>query len=142
MGAGRPSGEKNRCGGRWTQARFNSFIKSGLRGLTRRWAPINDVDKAATTKRGFRMCAGCNREVPVTEVRDGKRQKNTFVDHIKAIVDPETGFTTWDDVVERMFCEADNLQVLCYECHTEKSNEERAIAKERRQREKENNNND
>lgn len=135
--AGRPSGEKTRCGGRWTEARFASFIKSALRAASRRWAPIGDVDKKATTKRGFRICAGCGEEVPVTEVRDGKRQKNTFVDHIVPIVPPETGFTNWDDVINRMFCEEDNLQVLCYECHTKKSNEERAIAKERRQREKE-----
>lgn len=63
--------------------------------------------------------------------------QNIFVDHIKPIIDPVVGFTTWDECIERMFCEADNLQVLCKTCHDEKSNEERALAVMRRANKKE-----
>jgi len=75
--------------------------------------------------------------VPVTTKEKGRKVKNTFVDHIKPVVDPAVGFTTWDDYIERMFCEADNLQVLCKACHDAKSEEEKAIAVERRRKEKE-----
>lgn len=135
----RPSGELIKCGGRWTAARFNSFIKSLLRSGTRRWAPISDVKRKARVARGSYKCGGCGEVGPATiKDENGKRVNNAVVDHIDPIVDPEVGFTNWDDVIERMFCEEDNLQLLCYSCHTDKSNNERAIAKQRREREKNN----
>jgi 5-methylcytosine-specific restriction endonuclease McrA len=134
----RPSGEKNRCGGQWTQARFNSFIKSALRQATRRWAPISAAQKAANVSRGVYECAECKKHVPLT-VKDGrKRVKNVFVDHIEPIIDPTTGFTTWDDCIERMFCEQENLQVLCKDCHDVKSLKERELAAASRKERKEN----
>jgi len=127
-----------RCGGRWTEARFKSFIKSLLRSGTRRWAPIQDVKKAAWVKRGFYKCACCGEIVPTTIKIGDKRVSNAMVDHILPIIDPEVGFTNWGDVVERMFCEKDNLQVLCYGCHNNKSEVERAVAKTRRENNKKN----
>lgn len=62
----------------------------------------------------------------------GKRVNNAIVDHVVPIVDPEVGFTTWDECIERMFCEVEGLQVLCHDCHKLKSNEERRLAAERR----------
>ncbi len=62
---------------------------------------------------------------------------NAVVDHRYPIVDPAVGFTTWDEVIERMFVEKDELDLLCHECHTAKSMEERRIAKDRRAKEKE-----
>lgn len=132
----RPSGEKTRCSGQWTEARFNSFIKSGLRQTSRRWAPIGEVFKEARVSRGTYLCANCKREVPLSYKEGRKKVKNVFVDHIEPIIDPHVGFTTWDDCIERMFCEKDNLQVLCKICHDEKSVQERAIAKETRERKK------
>ncbi len=135
---GRPSGEKTRCSGAWTEAKFNSFIKNNLRRASMKWAPIGQCLREATTRRGFKMCAGCLTEVPVTVTQEGsrKRVKNVHVDHVVPIIAPETGFTTWDDCINRMFCELDNLQVLCSSCHATKTEEEKQIAKQRREREK------
>lgn len=132
----RTGGPKVRAGGRWTESRFNSFIKGQLRSATRKWAPFSDALKSARLRRGEYLCNGCKEEVPASIVVNGKRVKNALVDHIEPIVDPNVGFTTWDEFIDRLFCEEDNLQVLCHECHTEKTNEERAAAKERREREK------
>ena len=130
----RPSGPKNRCGGQWSEARFNSFIKGMLRQGTRRWAPITSCMREANVSRGIYLCADCKEEVPLT-VKDGrKRIKNVFVDHINPIIDPAVGFTTWDECIQRMFCEKDNLQVLCKSCHDDKSIKERAIAAETRKK--------
>ena len=125
---GRPSGDKTRCGGRWTEAKYNSFIKGTLRNACRRWGPIQDCIKDARTRRGFYKCSCCGEEVPATKIvtlKNGskKRAKNIIVDHRDPIV-PVTGFTTWDDCIERMFCEADNLDAICYDCHQKKSAEE------------------
>lgn len=133
----RPSGPKTRCSGQWTEAKFTSFIKNNLRRATIKWAPIQETLKEARTRRGFYMCASCKQEVTASIKNDnGKRIKNAIVDHIQPIIDPAVGFTTWDDCINRMFCEKNNLQVVCHECHQEKSNEEKAIAKARRDNEK------
>jgi len=108
-----------------------------LRAGTRRWSPIQDVKKRARIKRGVYQCEGCGAIGPASIRIDGKRVDNAVVDHIDPITDPNKGFTTWDDLIERMFCETDNLQLLCHKCHTEKTNEERSQAKARRAREKE-----
>lgn len=129
----RPSGPKTRCGGLWTEARFNSFIKSTLRGATRRWGPKSEAKKKARVSRGIYLCSECGENVPATIKNDkGRRVDNAIVDHIKPIIDPGVGFTTWDDCIERMFCEVEGLQVMCHKCHIIKSNEERQIAAERR----------
>lgn len=135
----RPQGELTKCDGRWTQAKFNSFIKNNLRSATRKWAPIQQCKKRAHVSRGLYKCDCCGQEVAPTIYDEDKRKrvKNIFVDHTIPIIDPAVGFTTWDECIERMFCDSDNLQLLCKACHTEKSAEEIAIAKERRRRTKE-----
>lgn len=133
----RPSGPKVRCNNQWTEARFKSFIQSLLRQGTRKWAPKTEVLKRAKVSRGMYKCEGCEAVVAPT-YKDGRRRKpNIFVDHIKPVVDPSIGFTNWDDYIESMFCEMDNLQVLCKDCHDKKSAEEREVAKERQRKEKE-----
>lgn len=134
---GRPSGEKTRCSGQWTEAKFRSFIKGNLRRICNKWAPIQEVKKEARVGRGQYLCNGCGGVVPNSIVEDGKRVNNIFVDHIRPIVDPSIGWTSWDDVIEGMFSEKDNLQLLCKKCHDIKTEEERNIAVERRRKEKE-----
>jgi 5-methylcytosine-specific restriction endonuclease McrA len=121
---------KPRCSGQWTEAQFTTFVKNQLRGATWKWKPVSDVLKAARETRGWYLCAGCNQSVPAS--RDKK--KNVFVDHVQPIVDPIKGFTTWDDFVNKLFCEVDNLQLLCRDCHDKKSTEERKLAVERRKK--------
>ncbi len=136
----RPSGPKTRCSGKWTEARYHTFIKNILRQGTRKWAPIQEVLKEARVRRGIYLCDKCQQEVPASTTDErGKRVKNVHVDHSPPVIDPEVGFTTWDDVIERMFCEKDKLRVLCRACHSEVTNEERRIAAERRAKEKESN---
>jgi 5-methylcytosine-specific restriction endonuclease McrA len=132
----RPSGEKTRCSGQWTEARFKSFIKGNLRSATRKWAPIQECRKEAHVSRGLYECADCKEHVPPTVYDEEKRKrvKNICVDHIVPTVDPEVGFTTWDDVIEGLFCEKTNLQLLCLKCHLVKTAEETQAAKQRRER--------
>lgn len=138
----RIAGPLVKCDGTWTQAKFNSFIKNNLRSATRKWAPIQKCKKRAHVARGLYKCDCCGEEVPPTIFDEDKRKrvKNVYVDHIIPIIDPAVGFTTWDDCVERMFCDSSNLQLLCKKCHSEKSQEEIEVAKERRRRTKEEDN--
>src|SRR6478609_3304240 len=134
--AGRIGGPKTRNGNTWTEARFRSFIRSQLRAATMRWGPIASCLKAARVGRGEYLCAECKETVPASTKVGGKRIKNVHVDHILPIVDPDVGFVSYDVLIERMFCEQDNLQVLCNDCHTAKTDDEKARAKARRIREK------
>ena len=136
--AGRRGGPKTRCSGAWTEAKYRSFIKGNLRRATQKWAPIQECKKKARTRRGLYHCAGCGEEVPASVKEEGSRRRsnNIHVDHIEPIIDPKVGWTTWDDCIERMFCELDNLQVLCTACHKVVTDEEKEIAKARRAKEK------
>ena len=51
--------------------------------------------------------------------------KDVQVDHVAPVVDPKRGFKGWDEYISRLYCESDNLQVLCIPCHKKKTEKER-----------------
>jgi len=53
------------------------------------------------------------------------------VDHIQAVVGLD-GFTNWDDYINNLFCDSDNLQILCKADHYLKSQAENAERRERK----------
>jgi 5-methylcytosine-specific restriction endonuclease McrA len=75
-------------------------------------------------RRGIYHCAGCDQDVPVSIKIEGKRIKNVSVDHINPVVDVG-GFVDWNEFISRLYCELDNLQLLCKQCHDLKSKNER-----------------
>lgn len=130
--------QKPYCSGTMTEARRRAFLMGAWRAACRKWKPIADCKRNARTRRGFYLCAACKSEVPATlpsVYKSGKkkgkryRKKNAIVDHIKPVIDPAKGFESWDQVAERMFCEADNFQLLCHACHQAKCSEERKARK-------------
>lgn len=107
--------------GQWTQGRFDSFVTSTLRSGFRRWAPKYDALKRAYTETKLSKskrqakhyrCASCQNEFTSKDVQ---------VDHIVAMGHCDT----WDEFIEGLFCEADNLQILCKPCHLIKSKKEK-----------------
>lgn len=71
-------------------------------------------------------------------VRGGKMYicnycKNVFgprqihIDHIKPVIplDKTTEDMSWDEIIDNLFCPIDNLQVLCIDCHHDKSAKEK-----------------
>ena len=116
--------------GKWTQARMSSFIKSALRSASQRWPPryeaLNDsctgqkINQKSGRLAKHYTCNGCNKDFPSKDVQ---------VDHIKPIIDPAIGFQTWDILIANLFCEKENLQLLCKPCHQLKTNAEKLIKK-------------
>ena len=109
----------------WTDGRYNSFIASTLRSGMRRWPPkwqcLKDAyvgkEVGPTGRAGSRYkCAKCGSHFPSSAVQ---------VDHIVPVVATNSGFTSWDDYIDRLFCEKANLQVLCKPCHKVKTKEEK-----------------
>ena len=103
----------------WTTSRYWSFIRSGLRSKFNRWPPKYDVlNEARRIVKGKRhkyeyQCARCNLWFKRTDVE---------VDHIKEVGSLKSS-KDLKLFVERMFVGTDKLQVLCKECHKEKTTE-------------------
>ena len=114
--------KNRRNNGRWTEGRYKSFITSALRGAFRRWPPKFDVLKDAYTgtktnaasgrQAKHYKCAKCGNDFP---------QKQVQVDHRE----PIGNCRNWTTFIARLFCEGDNLQVLCKPCHKTKTKGER-----------------
>ena len=129
---------KPRNNGQWTEARYNSFVKSALRKA--RWplkyealreAQVGKKINEASGRIAMHFkCAECDGEFP---------NKQVAVDHIEPVVDPTIGFVDWNTFIERLYIELEGFQVLCHDCHTGgKTSEEKGIAAERRKLEKDN----
>jgi hypothetical protein len=104
--------EKPFAGGRWTQNRYKSFVRSALRKAWMKYPvkqdALTDARRASQSSnkklKWEYECRKCKQWFPGKEVQ---------VDHIL-----ECG--SLDDAnlfIGRLFCEIDNLQVLCKPCH-------------------------
>ena len=106
-----------------------NFIRSGLRNLWLKWPPRYYVKAAAKVAYGTYLCEGY--ETEPHEVR----AKEVQIDHRE----PVGEVYDWNVVIEKLFCPASNLQVLCKSCHNKKTALERSLAALARKEKKENN---
>ena len=118
---------KTRCDGTMSEAMFWSFIRSALRQKSRWWKPISVCKMNAR-----RLYRGPNKrqkyEYQCKKCKTWHAEKNINVDHII----PAGSLNTATDLpkfVERLFCEQDNLQVLCTTCHDKKTLKEKQSKK-------------
>lgn len=113
---------KPRNAGTMTESGFWSFIRSALRQKSRWWKPIILCKENA--KKNYNgpnkrlkyeyQCNQCKLSFPATSIN---------IDHII----PAGNLQNANDLpgfVERLFCEVDNLQVLCHSCHDVKTKSE------------------
>jgi 5-methylcytosine-specific restriction endonuclease McrA len=114
---------KTRNAGTMTESAFWSFIRSALRQKSRWWKPIAQAKQKA--KRSYKgplkrqkfeyQCAECLNWFPDKEINvDHRIPAGTL-----RCANDLPGF------VERLFCEVDNLQVLCTTCHDRKTQNEK-----------------
>lgn len=82
---------------------LDAFLFSGLRRLSYRTPMRNAALSAARVERGKYKCAKC---------KNIFNKKQVAIDHINTVI-PVTGFTTWEEYINRLFCEDIKLQVLC-----------------------------
>jgi ribosomal protein L37AE/L43A len=85
-----------------------TFVTSTLRRASYRWPPRNEAVKLARVDRGLYKCAHCG-----GQFKNGQFQ----VDHKVAVVSVTSGWTDYNDFIERLLCEVDGWQVLCTTCH-------------------------
>jgi len=112
---------RTRADGRWTEAGYFGFLRSGFRMMSMRWPPLSSV-----LTRVRRKYTGDNKrqkwEYQCEDCWDWFSKKEIHVDHII----PCGQLKSEDDIqrfVVRLFCEGSGLQVLCSTCHRNKHNE-------------------
>ncbi len=92
-----------------------------LRRLSYQWAPRKDALRSARVERGKYTCSSCDKLFGPKEIN---------LDHTLPVIDPHEGFTTWDDYINRLFCDKSGFTVMCKECHSYKTNFENEIRKQ------------
>lgn len=122
--------EKTKAGGTWTKARYFSFIRSALRRASSKY-PVKwqVLEKARRPFRG--KDKRTKWEYQCNSCKHWFKTKDVQVDHII----PAGSLRDYEDLagfVERLFCEEDNLQVLCNTCHDVKTAKEKEEAKRKR----------
>lgn len=110
---------KNRNAGTMSEASFWQFIRNSLRRRSMIWKPVSLCRERArrpyigtNKKQRFEyLCNVCKKYFKSTDI---------CVDHISAV----GSLTCAEDLphfVETLFCEVDNLQCICKDCHDKKT---------------------
>ena len=109
------------AGKTWTKARYFQFIRSALRQAFQRY-PVKQKVKNANRiaiigkrHKWIYTCAQCDHEFMDKEIQ---------VDHIT----PAGSLNDFDDLpgfVKRLYCEPEDMQILCKPCHAIKTAAER-----------------
>lgn len=132
-----------------TKAQLKTQLKgkilSALRRMTWSWQPINDAQNKTKVAPATFCCTKCRKWCYT-----GKSQKSLITlqekhpdedivmetiyrDHIDPVIEIKKDYVwSWDEVIDRMFCEEDNVQILCSFCHKTKTLEETQQRKELR----------
>lgn len=110
---------RERNAGTMTNAMFWSFIRSALRNKSRWWKPITQC--RMNSRRAYK---GTNKrqkfEYQCNKCKNWFPDKEIAVDHKIPVGSLNSG----DDLkgfVERLFCEVEDLQCLCNDCHDVKT---------------------
>lgn len=99
-----------------------AFAIQVLRRATYKWSTRWSAEKRSRVGHGQYFCESCG----IIE-----RKKNTQLDHVAPVVDPEKGFNGFDEYIDRMYPDTQwGWQRLCKPCHALKSNNENLIRKE------------
>jgi 5-methylcytosine-specific restriction endonuclease McrA len=87
------------------------FAIAALRRASYRWPANSEALKRARIARNEYICNICKGVFGRREVQK---------DHIEPVV-PTTGWRSFDDFIERLYCKVENIQIACKQCHRAKS---------------------
>ena len=107
---------KLRCSGTMTESQFLAWVRSALRSKSLRWPPRSEALELAR-----RPYKGSNKlqkwEYSCSICKQWYKAKDVCVDHYPK---PAGSILSVEDIgafVNNLYCEVDNLRVLCVPCH-------------------------
>lgn len=106
-----------------------AVAKAALRRVSSFWWAMSEAMDRAKVSRGLWSCAHCKEHFKKHEVQK---------DHIQPVVSVnEDKQNDMNSYVETLFCEPENIQILCKNCHSLKSSVEATLrAQARKERAK------
>lgn len=113
----------------YMDTKLKSFVIATLRKASYRHPGRSAALKKAHVGRNQYICAHCGPDKIHT-------RNDIKLDHIIPVVSVTEGFTTFDDFIERLFCDESGYQVLCTEHHDIKTKQENEIRKQTKQAKK------
>jgi len=106
----------------WTTAKFFGWLRSGLRRMWLRYPARREaLEDACVGRRKNKKTGKQAKHFRCCECGELFVQKDVQVDHKIEV----GSLRSWEDVgdfVRRLFCHKDELQVMCKECHKNKTN--------------------
>ena len=115
--------------------KFEAKIMSALRKLTKQWPPILKAKRKTKIGPELHQCPLCSqiiytgkRSIDVIQVEYPDAIAGRMdVDHRTPVIAVEDSGKEkdWNKIIDRMFCEEENLQSICWLCHKSKSLAER-----------------
>lgn len=91
------------------------WLMHEFRRLHSKWPPRKKVYVEARISRGLYKCAKCG---------GGFGPKYIDLDHITPVISVQDGFVDWNTYIDRLFVDEKSYQVLCKECHKQKTHVE------------------
>jgi 5-methylcytosine-specific restriction endonuclease McrA len=101
------------------------FSRSELRNSVVKASLVEHLDPNRPRVKKWCLCNIC---------RKPEAKSYVVVDHINPVIPVHTSFEAMslDEVVDRLWCAINNLQVVCSSCHDEKTKQERKDRKAKR----------
>lgn len=105
--------------GKKSKPNLQHWLTQKLRRLSYQWGPRKEAIKKGRVSRGKYKCSSC----------EGTHfgPSDIQLDHTIPVIDPHTGFTTWDNYIDRLFCNEDGFSVMCKPCHEAKTFRENVV---------------
>lgn len=106
-----------------------AFVRSEVRKTVLKRIKIVHFDEVRPRVKNWSLCPNCNKITPTYRI---------VVDHKEPVVplNIDSHSMSWDEYIDRMWCDESNLNPICEDCHTIKTEKEKQIRKEFRQERK------
>ena len=108
-----------------------AFAKSALRRVSSWWWAMSEAMERSKISRGLYRCASC---------LEGFKKHEVQKDHINPVVSVNSeNINDMNSYIETLFCEPENIQILCKPCHllkTKIEGEQRVQARKERAKSK------